>query len=63
MDCRGFRVEVVVCLWFVVCGFVFFVFDFFVVEFGVSREHFGSWMVGLALVNWDFCFLVLVFSF
>ena len=33
------------------------------VEFGVSREHFGSWMVGLALVNWDLCFLVLVFSF
>ena len=39
-------------LWFVVCGLVFFVFNFFfVVEFGVSGEHFGSWMVGLALVN------------
>ena len=29
VDCGGFRVEVVVCLWFVVYGLVFFVFDFF----------------------------------
>ena len=28
VDCRGFRVEVVVCLWFVVCGFWFGVFCF-----------------------------------
>ena len=41
VDCGGFRVEVVVFLWFVDCGLVFFVFDFFfVVEFGVSRENF-----------------------
>ena len=69
MDCGGFCVEVVICLWFVVWCFFFFLiffvflFFFFVVKFGVSKEHFGSWMVGLVLVNWDFCSLVLVFSF
>ena len=41
VDCGGFRVEVVFCLWFVVCGLVFFVFFFFVVEFGVSGEHYN----------------------
>lgn len=34
-------------------GLVFsvFFFDFFVAEFGVFGEHFGSWMVGLPFVN------------
>ena len=31
MDCGCCRVEVVVCLWFVICGLVFLVFDFFFV--------------------------------